>query len=132
MGSTSTYNLISKHSPNNIIARQIDMENISFSGQIFRWKKNHPGVQNYLKIIYFVTKEEKEEKDNTEKPNFLSSYNQFMEGELQLDESKVPKWMDLEIKTKEFDISIFDQPKMGRIGDYWSDKQTMEIVDLLK
>jgi hypothetical protein len=40
--------------------------------------------------------------------------------------------MDAEIKTKEFDISIDDRPKMARIGDYWSDKKTMEIVDLLK
>jgi hypothetical protein len=40
--------------------------------------------------------------------------------------------MDVEIKTKEFDISIDDGPKMARIGDYWSDKKTMEIVDLLK
>jgi hypothetical protein len=35
-------------------------------------------------------------------------------------------------KTKEFNIFIDDQPKMAIIGDYWSDKQTMEIVDLLK
>jgi hypothetical protein len=40
--------------------------------------------------------------------------------------------MVAEIKTKEFDISIDDQPKMARVGDYWSDKQTMEIMDLLK
>jgi hypothetical protein len=48
-----------------------------------------------------------------------------------LDESKAPKWMDVEIKTREFDISIDGRPKMERIGDYWSDKQTTEIVDLL-
>jgi hypothetical protein len=64
--------------------------------------------------------------------DFPSSYNKVVEGEHQLDESKAPEWMDAEIKTKEFDISIDDRPKMARIGDYWSDKQTMEIVDLLK
>jgi hypothetical protein len=40
--------------------------------------------------------------------------------------------MDTEIKTKEFNISIDGRPKMARIGDYWSDKQTTEIVDLLR
>jgi hypothetical protein len=40
--------------------------------------------------------------------------------------------MDAEIKTKEFDISIDDRPKMARIGDYWTENQTLEIVDLLK
>jgi hypothetical protein len=45
-----------------------------------------------------------------------------MEGECQLDESKAPEWMDVEIKTKEFNILIDDLPKMDRIGDYWSDK----------
>jgi hypothetical protein len=44
------------------------MENISFPGKSFRWKKNHPGVQNYVKTIYSVSKEEKEEKEDIEKP----------------------------------------------------------------
>jgi hypothetical protein len=108
------------------------MENISFPGQIFRWKKDHPGVQNFVKTVYSVTKEETEEHKHTEKPDFPSSYNQVIEGECQLDESKAPDWMDAEIKTKEFDISIDGRPKMARVGDYWSDKKTMEIVDLLK
>jgi hypothetical protein len=37
-----------------------------------------------------------------------------------------------EIKTKEFNISKDDRPKMVRVGDYWSEKQTTDIVDLLK
>jgi hypothetical protein len=37
--------------------------------------------------------------------------------------------MVVEIKTKEFDISIDDQPKMARVDGYWSDKKTMEIMD---
>jgi hypothetical protein len=41
-----------------------------------------------------VTKEEKEEKNDTEKHEFPSSYNQLLEGERQLDESKFPEWMD--------------------------------------
>ena len=40
--------------------------------------------------------------------------------------------MDAEIKTMEADISNDDQPKMTRIGDYWNDEKTIEIVNLLK
>jgi len=40
--------------------------------------------------------------------------------------------MDAKIKTKEFNISIYDRTKMARTCDYWSDKKTMEIVNLLK
>ena len=36
------------------------------------------------------------------------------------------------MKTKEFDISNDDRPKMEKIGDYWSEEQTTEIVNLLK
>lgn len=40
--------------------------------------------------------------------------------------------MDVEIKMQEFDISNDDRPKMVRIGDYWTDKKTTDIVNLLK
>ena len=40
--------------------------------------------------------------------------------------------MHAKLKTKEIDISNDNRPKMERIGDYWSEKQTIEIVDLLK
>ena len=40
--------------------------------------------------------------------------------------------MDANIKIKEVNIAKDGQPKMSRIGDYWSEQQTMEIVDLLK
>ena len=40
--------------------------------------------------------------------------------------------MDTKIKTKEVDISNDDRPKMARIGDYWNEEQTIEIVNLLK
>jgi hypothetical protein len=43
------------------------MENISFPGKRFLWKKTHPGVQNPVKTVYSITKEEKEEKDDNEK-----------------------------------------------------------------
>ena len=40
--------------------------------------------------------------------------------------------MDAEIKMKEFNISNDGRPKMVQIGDYWSDKQTTGIANLLK
>ena len=40
--------------------------------------------------------------------------------------------MDAKVKTKEIDISNDNRPKMEKNGDYWSEEQTMEIVDLLK
>ena len=40
--------------------------------------------------------------------------------------------MDMKVKTKEIDILNDDRPKMARIGDYWNDEQTTEIVNLLK
>ena len=36
------------------------------------------------------------------------------------------------LKTKEFDISNDDRPKMEKIGDYWSEEQATKIVNLLK
>ena len=40
--------------------------------------------------------------------------------------------MDAKIKIKEINITKEGDPKMSRIGDYWSEQQTTEIVDLLK
>ena len=40
--------------------------------------------------------------------------------------------MDAKIKIKEVNISNEGQPKIARIGDYCSNQQTIEIVDLLK
>jgi hypothetical protein len=68
------------YNSNKIIDHQIDMENISFPGQRFQWKKTHLGVQNHVKTVYSVTKEEKEEKDDTERTNFPLIYNQVVEG----------------------------------------------------
>ena len=36
------------------------------------------------------------------------------------------------VKPKEIDISNYTRPKMERIGDYWSEEQTTEIIELLK
>ena len=36
------------------------------------------------------------------------------------------------MKIKEVDISNDDRPKIAKIGDYWTEAQTTEIVNLLK
>jgi hypothetical protein len=57
------------------------MENISFTGKIFQWKKIHPKVNNFIKIVYSVSKEVKENKEDIEKPDFPISYNKVVERE---------------------------------------------------
>jgi hypothetical protein len=39
--------------------------------------------------------------------------------------------MNAKLKAKEFDISIYEQPKMDRISNYWTEKQIEEIANLL-
>jgi hypothetical protein len=84
------------------------MENIHFPGQIFYWKKNNPSTQSHVKTYYTMTKEEKEEKEDTDKPKFPPNYQKVSKGECQLHESKALEWMDTEVKTKQFYISIDD------------------------
>ena len=40
--------------------------------------------------------------------------------------------MNAKIKTKEVGISKDERPKIAKIGDYWNEAQTVEIVKLLK
>ena len=40
--------------------------------------------------------------------------------------------MDVKVKNKEVAISNDDRPKMARMGDYWNEEKTTEIVNLLK
>lgn len=105
------------------------MENISYLGQRFRWKKDHSMLQNNVKSVLNISKEEK---GDHEQLDFLESFTRIEEGERYLDEAKPLEWMNVEIKTKEFNISSYDRPKMVQVGDYWSEKQTTDIVDLLK
>ena len=64
--------------------------------------------------------------------DFPAIFSQFKEGSRPINETKAPEWLDAKIKTKEFDISNDDRPKMEKIGDYWNEEQTTEIVNLLK
>ena len=51
---------------------------------------------------------------------------------LKINESKAPEWIDAQIKMKQFDFSNDDKPKMVKIGDYWLEQHTNEIVNILK
>ena len=51
---------------------------------------------------------------------FPATFSQFKEGSQPINEAKAPEWLDAKVKTKEFDISNDDRPKMAKIGDYWS------------
>ena len=64
--------------------------------------------------------------------DFIATFYQFKEGSQQINERKAPEWMDAKVKTKENEIFNDNRMKMARIGDYWSEEQTIEIVELLK
>ena len=64
--------------------------------------------------------------------DFPATFSQFKEEIRPINEAKAPEWLDAKVKTREFDISNDDRPKMEKIGDYWSEAQTIEIVNLLK
>ena len=49
--------------------------------------------------------------------DFPTTFSQFKEGSQLINEAKAPKWLDAKVKTKEFDISNDDRPKMAKIGD---------------
>ena len=64
--------------------------------------------------------------------NFPATFSQFKEGSRPINEAKALERLYAKVKTKEFNISNDDQPKIAKIGDYWSEEQTTEIVNLLK
>jgi hypothetical protein len=105
------------------------MENTTCLGQSFQWKSDHPAMQNHVKSILKISKEEKEE---IEWPEFPSIFTKIEEGDRHLEEAKPPEWMNVELNTKEFNISNVNRPKMARVGNYWMEKETFDIVDLLK
>jgi hypothetical protein len=58
-------------------------------------------------VLNITTKQ----KYNKEQSDFPESFTKIEEGEHYLDKAKPLKWMDAEIKTKEFDISKDYRPK---------------------
>jgi hypothetical protein len=115
IGSTTTCLLISIKNNENTTIGIIEMEKTSCHSQRFRWKCDHPVMQNYIKSTLKLTKEEK---DDLEQPKFLERFSKVKGWKRHLNEEKSPKWMNVEIKKKQFDISNDDRPKMARVGNY--------------
>ena len=65
---------------------------------------------------------DKEETDRMTAADFPTTFSQFKEGIQPINEAKEPEWLDAKVKTREFNISNDDQPKMAKIGDYWSEE----------
>ena len=87
------------------------------------------------KPIHTVLKVETTDKEDTNRITAAylpATFSQFKEGKWLINETKAPEWLDAKVKTKEVDISTDDQPKIVKIGDYWREEQTTEIVNLLK
>ena len=106
------------------------MENECFLGKHFRCKRYHPKFMREVKFILKVSKQV--DLENQEKIDFPVAYNEVHEGERKLDELKALEWMGIKIKYMEVEISNNSRPKMTKINDYWSEKKTTEIMDLLK
>ena len=108
------------------------MENKSMEGKIFRWKSYHSETTKPIRIVLKVNTTNKEDIDWMTATEFPATFSQFKEGIWTINEAKAPEWLYAKVKTKEFDISNDDRPKMAKIGNYWNEEQTTEIVNLLK
>ena len=58
---------------------------------------------------------DKKEADRMTAADFPATFSQFKEGSLPINEAKAPEWLDAKVKTREFDISNDDRPKMQRL-----------------
>ena len=85
-----------------------------------------------IRTILKVETTNKQDTDRMTAADFPTTFSYFKEGSRPINEAKASEWLDANVKTREFDISNDDRPKMAKIGDYWSEEQTTEIVNLLK
>jgi hypothetical protein len=79
------------------------MENESFLRKISRWRKDHREIAKQVKYVLKLLKHDNHE--SSDQVKFPPAYNEVHQAECKLDESKPPKWMDVEINFKEVDIS---------------------------
>ena len=61
---------------------------------------------------------EKQYTDRITVAYFPATFSQFKEGSRPINEAKALEWLDAKFKTREFDISGDDRPKMAKIGYY--------------
>ena len=64
--------------------------------------------------------------------DFPATFSQFKEGIQLINEAKALEWLDAKVKTKEFDISNDERPKMAKFGENQREEQMTEIISLLK
>lgn len=72
--------------------------------------------------------EDEEEQYN----DFPNTYTKLKDDSRKIKEESTLDWMDAKIKIKEVDISNDNRPKLVKIGDYWSEEKTIDIINLLK
>ena len=106
------------------------MENENLEGKSFRWKSYHSETTKPIRTMLKI--ETVKDTDRMIAVEFPATFSQFKEWIQPINETKAPEWLFAKVKTKEFNISSDDRPKMAKIGDYWSEEQTTKIVNLLK
>ena len=111
---------------------RLQLENKNTEGKSFRWKSNHVKTTKPICTILKVATIDKQDTNRMTAADFPTTFLQFKEGSRPINEAKAPEWMNAKVKTKEFDTSNDVRPKMARIGDYRSEEQMTEIVNLLK
>ena len=92
------------------------MENENTEGKSFRWKSYHLETTKPIRTVLKV--ETVEDTDRMTATYFPATFSQFKEGIQPINEAKALEWLDAKVKTKEFNISKDDRPKMAKIGDY--------------
>ena len=110
---------------------RLHLENEHTEGKSFRWKTDHSETTKPIHSILKVETTDKPDIDRMTAAEFPATFSQFKEGSRSINDAKAPEWLDAKVKTKEVNISNDDRPKIAKIGDYWSDQQTTEIVNLL-
>ena len=88
---------------------RLRLENKHTYGKIFQWKTDHPETVKPIRTRIKVESTDNEDTNKMTAVDFLPSFSQFNEGIRQINESKVPKWMEAKIKTKEINISNDDR-----------------------
>ena len=110
----------------------LQLENEHTEGKSFRWKTDHIGTTKPIHSILKIETTDKPYLDRMTAADFPATFSYFTEGSWPINEAKAPEWLDAKVKTKEVDISNDDRPKIAKIGDYWNEQQTTEIVNLLR
>ena len=67
-------------------------------GKRFRWKYDHPETTKTIREILKIESTEKEDPERMTAEDFPASFSQFKEGSRQINERKVPEWMETKVK----------------------------------